>query len=102
MNHILHLRSLISGQTFRPDEVDYIDPAYGPDGVLDVVYDYDVVGRDISRESLRRNGDTSIWRYKPLLPVELDAEVPPLQIGWTPLYATPRLAADLGLRRLWV
>ncbi len=102
MNHILHLRSLISGQTFRPDEVDYVDPAYGPDGVLDVVYDYDAVGHDISRERLRRNGDTSIWRYKPLLPVEPDAEVPPLQIGWTPLYATPRLAADLGLRRLWV
>ena len=102
MNHVLHLRSLISGRTFRTDEIDYVDPQYGPDGVVDVVYDYDAVKRDISRESLRQNGDRSMWRYKPLLPIEADAAVPPLQIGWTPIYPTPRLAADLGLRHLWV
>ena len=102
MNHVLHLRSLISGRTFRTDEIDYVDPQYGPDGVVDVVYDYDAVKRDISRESLRQNGDRSMWRYKPLLPIEADAVVPPLQIGWTPIYPTPRLAADLGLRHLWV
>ena len=102
MNHVLHLRSLISGRTFRTDEIDYVDPQYGPDGVVDVVYDYDAVKRDISRESLRQNGDHSMWRYKPLLPIEADAAVPPLQIGWTPIYPTPRLAADLGLRHLWV
>lgn len=102
MNHILHLRSLISGRTFRTDEIDYVDPEYGPDGVVDVVYDYDAIKRDISRESLRQNGERSMWRYKPLLPIEADAELPPLQIGWTPIYPTPRLAADLGLRHLWV
>lgn len=102
MNHVLHLRSLISGRTFRPDEIDYVDPEYGPDGIVDVVYDYDVIKRHISRESLRENRDYSVWRYKPLLPVEPDAPVPPLQIGWTPIYATPRLAADLGLKHLWV
>jgi threonine synthase len=102
MEHVLHLKSLISGRTFRTDEIDYVDPEYGPDGVVDVVYDYDAVKRAISRESLSRNGDYSVWRYKPLLPVEPDAEVPPLQIGWTPLYATPRLAANLGMRHLWV
>ncbi|HRQ11688.1 MAG TPA: threonine synthase [Promineifilum sp.] len=102
MNHILHLRSLISGRTFRTDEIDYVDPEYGPDGVVDVVYDYDAIKRDISRESLRQSGERSMWRYKPLLPIEADAAVPPLQIGWTPIYPTPRLAADLGLRHLWV
>ena len=102
MNHVLHLRSLISGRTFRTDEIDYVDPEYGPDGVVDVVYDYDTIKRDISRESLRQNDDRSMWRYKPLLPIEADAVVPPLQIGWTPIYPTPRLAADLGLRHLWV
>lgn len=102
MNHVLHLKSLISGRTFRTDEIDYVDPEYGPDGVVDVVYDYDAIKRDISRESLRQNGERSMWRYKPLLPIEADAELPPLQIGWTPIYPTPRLAADLGLRHLWV
>jgi threonine synthase len=102
MNHVLHLKSLISGRTFRPDEIDYVDPEYGPDGIVDVVYDYDTIKRVISRESLRRDENYSIWRYKPLLPVEPDAPVPPLQIGWTPLYPAPRLGAALGLRHLWV
>jgi len=102
MTHVLHLRSLISGRTFRTDEIDYVDPEYGADGVVDVVYDYDAIKRDISRESLRHNEDRSMWRYKPLLPIAADAELPPLQIGWTPIYPTPRLAADLGLRHLWV
>ncbi|MEZ4518682.1 MAG: pyridoxal-phosphate dependent enzyme [Chloroflexota bacterium] len=44
----------------------------------------------------------SIWRYKPLLPVEQDALVPPLQVGWTPLYETPHLAEALNLRHVWV
>jgi threonine synthase len=102
MKHVLHLRSLISGQTFQPDEIDYVDPEFGPDGIVDVTYDYDAIKGNISRESLRRNEDYSIWRYKPLLPVEPDAEVPPLQVGWTPLYYAPRLAARLGLRHVWV
>lgn len=102
MNHVLHLRSLITGRTFRTDEIDYVDPEFGPDGVVDVVYDYDLIRRHISRESLRHNEDRSMWRYKPLLPVEPDAAVPPLQIGWTPIYATPRLGTELGLRHLWV
>jgi threonine synthase len=102
MNHVLHLRSLLSGRTFRPDEIEYVDPEFGPDGIVDVVYDYDAIKRAISRESLRRDENYSIWRYKPLLPVAADAPVPPLQIGWTPLYPAPRLGAELGLRHLWV
>ena len=102
MDHVLHLKSLISGRTFRTDEIDYVDPEFGPDGVVDVVYDYDLIRRHISRESLRDSRDDSMWRYKPLLPVEPDAEVPSLQIGWTPIYTTPRLGAELGLRHLWV
>ena len=102
MDHILHLRSLLSGRTFRPDEIDYVDPEFGPDGIVDVVYDYDLIARRISRESLRRDENNTIWRYKPLLPIRADAPVPPLQIGWTPLYAAGRLGASLGLRHLWV
>jgi threonine synthase len=93
---------LISGQTFRPDEIDYVDPAYGPDGIVDVVYDYDLIARRLSPETLRLNRDMSIWRYKPLLPIAADAPVPPLQVGWTPLYDAPRLATALGLRQVWV
>jgi threonine synthase len=102
LDHVLNLRSLISGRIFSPDELDYVDPEYGPDGVVDVIYDYDLIGRRISRERLRESRDWTIWRYKPLLPVRADAAVPPLSVGWTPLYEASRLAAALGLRHLWV
>ncbi|NOZ72551.1 MAG: threonine synthase [Chloroflexi bacterium] len=102
MNHIKHLRCVICGKTYQPDEVDYVCPDHGAEGILDVVYDYDVISKNISRDSLAENKDTTIWRYKPLLPVEPDSPVPPLTVGGTPLYEAPRLAAGLGLKHVWV
>lgn len=102
MNHVQHLQCLICGRTYAPNEIDYVCPLHGSEGIVDVVYDYDAIRRRISRQQLRHNGDPTIWRYKPLLPVQPDAAVPPLAVGGTPLYPAPRLAAELGLRRVWV
>lgn len=102
MDHILHLKCLICGQTYRPDEVDYVCPDHGDEGILDVQYDYELIGRRISQGDLLHSTDYTIWRYKPLLPIKPDAAVPPLAIGWTPLYRTERLASELGLKHLWV
>jgi len=51
---------------------------------------------------LLHNTDYTIWRYKALLPVDPAIPVPPLAVGWTPLYRVDRLAAELGLNYLWV
>ena len=102
MDHVVSLKSLISGREFAPDEVEYVDPEFGNEGILDVRYDYDLIGSRFSRENLRESRDFTIWRYKPLLPVEPDVVVPPLAVGWTPMYDAPRMAAHLGLRQVWV
>jgi threonine synthase len=102
MNHVKHLKCLICGQEYRPDEIEYICPDHGNEGIVDVVYDYELIGQRISRESLAQNPDPTIWRYKPLLPVRPDTAVSPLTVGGTPLYQTDRLAAELGLRQVWV
>jgi len=102
MDHIKHLKCVICGKTYQPDEVDYVCPDHGAEGILDVVYDYDVISQNISREALAENKDNTIWRYKPLLPVAPDSPVPPLTVGGTPLYDAPRLAAGLGLKHVWV
>jgi threonine synthase len=102
MRHILHLKCLICGEEYLPGEIDYICPNHGNDGIVDVRYDYDVISSRVSKESLSQNKDFSIWRYKPLLPVTRESAVPPLQVGWTPMYYTPRLADGLGLKNLWV
>ncbi|MCL4297397.1 MAG: threonine synthase [Anaerolineae bacterium] len=102
MAHILHLKCLICGKTYRANEIDYVCPDHGDEGIVDVQYNYERIGQRFSRDDLRRSTDTTIWRYKPLLPIEPDAAVPPLTVGWTPLYQTDRLAAELGLKHLWV
>ena len=102
MENILNLKCLVCGKQYRPEEIDYVCPDHGDEGVLDVQYDYNFIGRQISRESLLRADDFTIWRYKPMLPVRPDAKVPPLSVGWTPLYPAPRLASELGLKTVWV
>ncbi|RUM33164.1 MAG: threonine synthase [Desulfobulbus sp.] len=102
MDHILQLKCLVCGREYSPDDIDYICPEHGNEGIVDVRYDYDLISTRISRESLAENRDYSIWRYKPLLPMAMDAEVPPLAIGWTPLYRAERLAERLGLRHVFV
>lgn len=102
MDHIKHLKCLVCGKEYQPGEVQYVCPDHGDDGIVDVQYDYDLISQRISPQQLRENQDYTIWRYKPLLPVAPDAEVPPLAVGWTPLYETPRLAHSLGLKHVWV
>ncbi len=102
MENILSLKCLVCGKHYRHDEVDYICPDHGDEGILDVQYDYDFIGSQISKEALLHSNDLSIWRYKPLLPIQSHTKVPPLTVGWTPLYYTPRLAVDLGFKDVWV
>jgi len=107
MDHVIGLKCTICGKTYGVDEIAYVCPEHGDDGIVDVLYDYDLIKSRISRESLAQiplagGAREGIWRYKPLLPVEPDSPVPPLRVGWTPLYAAPRLAGRLGLKHVWV
>ena len=102
MDHIKHLKCLICGKTYAPDAVEYVCPDHGNEGILDVVYDYDVILSRISKAKLAQDSDQTIWRYKAMLPIALDADVPPLAVGNTPLYDAPRLAKPLGLEQVWV
>jgi len=102
MDHVVGLKCVICGKTYRADEVDYVCPDHGDEGILDVQYDYDLIGQRLTPGNLRVSTDYTIWRYKPLLPIKADSPVPPLAVGWTPLYPAPRLAAGLGLKHVWV
>lgn len=71
-------------------------------GILDIVYDYDYIKANLTKEKLAGRRDNSMWRYRELLPVEEDTPVPPLRVGWSPLYEAERLAGQLGIGRLYV
>jgi threonine synthase len=74
------------------------DACFGP---LDVQYDYEAIGRVISRERIEA-GPPSMWRYRDLLPLEDGAPIVTLGEGFTPLVRAERLGAELGLRNLYV
>jgi threonine synthase len=87
------------GREFSPDEVPYTCSECGPEGVLDVEYDYDEIRRVLTRTALESSRDNSHWRYLPLIPVGRRESLPSLRVGWTPLYDRSGL---LGLRSLFI
>ncbi len=97
MDQIIGLQCVRCGQRYAYGQADYTCPACGEDGILDVLYDYDVIAGRIDREMLARNPERTMWRYAPLLPVEDVQLASPLSVGWTPLYHAERLADELGL-----
>lgn len=69
-------------------------------GPLEPVYDPDELAHTFTRERIEA-GPASIWRYAPLLPVAPPAQAR-LAPGLTPLVEAPRLAAEVGVRALWL
>ncbi|NQU66166.1 MAG: threonine synthase [SAR324 cluster bacterium] len=102
LENIINLKCVVCGKEYHPDTIDYICPDHGNEGVLDVLYDYDYIKQNISKGSLHQNPDRTIWRYKPLLPVNPDSPVPPLAVGGTPLYDATNLSEKLGLKKVWI
>ena len=70
-------------------------------GILDIIYDYDYIKANLTKEMLKSRPNT-MWRYRELLPVEETTPDTPLRVGWSPLYEEDRLAKLLGLKKLWV
>ncbi|MGB3494825.1 MAG: threonine synthase [Elainellaceae cyanobacterium] len=73
------------------------DVCFGP---LEVVYDYDKIRQQVTRESIQA-GPNSIWRYKQFLPVATENPID-VGTGMTPLLRANRLARRLGLNKLFI
>jgi len=108
MQYVSGLKCIVCGAEYGIDEVEYVCPKHGDDGILDVVYDYTRLRKDFSPEQIANGGLRSIWRYLPLLPVDPEMAWRTTsgtlleEVGWTPLLPAPRLADALGLKHLWI
>jgi len=71
-------------------------------GILDIIYDYDYIRTVLTKETLANRDNRTMWRYRELLPVEETTKEPPLRVGWSPMYESKKLAAQLGIARLWI
>lgn len=81
-------------------EAKYVCPRCG--GNLSVVYDHKAVRKTLTRKSLKADPERGLWRYLDILPVAGRSGIPPLQVGWTPLYHAKKLGAAHGLKKLYL
>jgi len=89
-------------ETAYPVRVGYTCPRCGIGGILDVQYDYAAIRRILTRGRLAARSDPSHWRYRELLPIGVNAALPALSVGGTPLTYTPALARHLGIAKLFL
>lgn len=73
------------------------DNDFGP---LEVAYDYERMRGKVTRASIEA-GPRSLWRYKDLLPIEGEPKAG-FNSGFTPLIKADRLAAELGVKELYI
>lgn len=102
MEFVRHLECVRCGRTYAPDPWRQTCEDCGIRGILDVVFDYDLLAARWDRSQVDRSTDPTLWRFLPLVPVDPATPRPPLRTGGTPLIPAPRLAEHLGLSRVWV
>src|ERR1700722_15993896 len=89
---VTHLESALDGTRFAAGQVHTVHKGRP----LWVRYDLDAVRRAVRPEDFVAR-PPSLWRYRELLPLPLDAEPVTLGEGMSPLLRCPRLGAELGV-----
>ena len=98
MKNVIHAKCVKCGKTYAATP-NLTNCDCG--GILDIVYDYDYIKKNLTKEKLKARPHT-MWRYRELLPVEEDTPDTPLRVGWSPLYEADRLGDMLGVKKLWI
>ena len=96
--YVTHLACWSTGKHYTADRLRNLSDAGKP---LRVEYDLGALRMSLDRDEFdrRRRG---LWLWRELLPLPLDRDPITLGEGDTPLLNASRLAADLGLARLWI
>jgi len=97
-----HFQCTLCGDKLDPHMTRYVCPKHGDAGILDTILDYKAIAARTSPQKIAESHDFSMWRYADLLPIDDAAKfAPPLHVGWTPLYRSTVLGAQLGLSHLY-
>lgn len=101
MDHIAGVRCTVCGRVM-PYREQMTCPHCGEKGILDILFDYDYIKKSFTKKSLADNHDNSMFRYAPLMPVQPRDFSRFLRVGWTPLYPSNKLGAELGIKALYI
>ena len=102
MKRIAGYRCTICGREYPYGPELMTCPACGEKGILDIIFDYQEIKRVFSKETLKKDTNNSMWRYRALMPLNGDGLGDFLRIGWTPLYRSLRLGKQIGLDTLYI
>lgn len=102
MKRIAGYRCTLCGREYPYGPEQMTCPSCGEKGILDIVFDYKEVAKELSREALAKDSNNSMWRYRALMPLVGDRLADFLRIGWTPLYHSLRLCKQIGLDTLFI
>ena len=91
------LRCRECGKTWGNQPRSICDDCFSP---LEVCYDYEAVRAEFTREKIAQR-PANMWRYSELLPLPQNFQ-PSLPVGFTPLLGAPKLAKEIGVRKLFV
>jgi len=97
MSEPFELRCRECGKTCGNVPRSFCEDCFSP---LEVAYDYDSLKKSASRDKLGGRA-FNMWRYAELLPLS-EGFSAPNAVGGTPLVPAPKLAARLGVRKLYV
>jgi threonine synthase len=95
---VTHVECTVCGKAHQAGRLLTVCEACGQ--MLAVRYDLSAVARAVTKDALRGR-PPGMYRFRELLPLDDGEEPVTLGEGGTPLLPLPRLAAHLGLRRLW-
>ena len=97
MSYLTGLQCSLCQAPFPAEALYVCDRCLGP---LEVTYDRDALRRAVSREGIAGR-PPNLWRYREFLPIEGEP-LTGMTSGFTPLLRADRLAAELGMRELYL
>jgi threonine synthase len=97
MRFVTHLEGAIDGARLDADQLQTLHEGRP----LWVRYDLAAIRTKVDRDALAQR-EATMWRYHELLPLDDQAERVSLSESITPIIACPNLAADAGVREVWV
>jgi len=97
MSYVKGLKCRECGAPYPVEPLAICEECFGP---LEVDYDYEAIGRVLTREAIASRPRT-LWRYRELLPLEGEPTVGQ-HTGCTPLVRAERLGSRLGVRELYI
>lgn len=100
MKKISILRCLRCGKEHELSDIIYTCNACNSN--LEVIYDYNLIKKRFKMKELEENKYFDIWRYIDFLPIDDLKDIPPLKVGYTPLYRFKSLADEYDVEMIFI